>query len=157
MINPSEPSPDMSEFQPAPPGWALAYHPKTFTATSGPYYFRQGDAPGVGFFAEERHGNLAGVTHGGALLTLADMALWDICRRTVGLFHGVTVTLNAEFLGPGQVGDFIEATGEPTRIGGKLMFSRGLISAGDRPIMSFSGTLKRVNATPGDSSEPRQR
>ena len=82
--------------------------------------------------------------HGGALLTLADMALWDICRREVGVFNGVTVTLNAEFVGAGPVGEFIETTGEMVKAGRKLMFARGLVSARGEPLMSFSGTLKRL-------------
>ncbi|RZO67735.1 MAG: PaaI family thioesterase, partial [Parvularculaceae bacterium] len=58
--------------------------------------------------------------------------------------RGVTVTLNTEFLAPGQIGDFIIATGETTKVGGGLVFARGLITAEDRTLMSFSGALKRL-------------
>ena len=78
----------------APAGWTLFTAPESFTAASGPYFFRDGDEPGTAFFAEKRHQNLAGIVHGGALATLADMALWNICRRSIGPFRGVTVTLN---------------------------------------------------------------
>ncbi len=129
----------------APDGWTLQSHGETFSAHAGPFYFRkEGGAPGIGFFAEPHHANLGGIVHGGALLTLADMALWDICRREVGIFNGVTVTLNAEFVGAGPVGEFIEATGEMVKAGRKLMFARGLVSAKGEALMSFSGTLKRL-------------
>ena len=133
------------KFRPAPDGWSMQSHLETFSGQSGPFYFRDaGEEPGVGFFAEPRHANMGGVLHGGVLLTLADMALWDICKREIGFFKGVTVTMNAEFVGAGPIGGFIEATGEMVKAGGKLMFARGLISADGAPLMSFSGTLKRV-------------
>jgi len=130
---------------PAPDGWTLQSHGETFSGHAGPFYFRkEGDSAGVGFFSEPHHMNMGGVVHGGALLTLADMALWDICRREIGVFRGVTVTLNAEFVGAGPLGAFIEATGDVVRAGGKLLFARGIISAKGETLMSFSGTLKRI-------------
>lgn len=134
------------EPRPAPPGWVLQGHRETFSGHAGPYYFREeGAGSGVGFFAEPHHANMGGVIHGGALLTLADMALWDICRREIGIFKGLTVTLNAEFIGGGPVGEFIEATGETTRVGGKLLFARGLVTAKGEALLAFSGTLKRLS------------
>lgn len=130
---------------PAPDGWELRSHSETFSGRAGPFYFRtEKEKPGVAFYSKPHHANLGGVIHGGALLTLADMSLWDICMREVGRFHGVTVTLNSEFVGPGPIGSFIVATGEPVKIGRKLMFARGIIKAGDVPILTFSGTLKRL-------------
>ncbi|MEL7488853.1 MAG: hotdog domain-containing protein, partial [Pseudomonadota bacterium] len=77
----------------APEGWVRQDHLETFSGRAGPYFFREAGGPaGVGFYAEPHHLNLGGVVHGGALLTLADMALWDICRREIGIFMGVTVT-----------------------------------------------------------------
>lgn len=130
----------------APPGWVLQSHPQTFSAHAGPFYFREkGESPGVGFFSEPRHANLGGIVHGGALMTLADMSLWDICRRSEGNFKAVTVTMNAEFIGPGPVGAFIEATGEMTKAGRSLLFARGLVTANGKSLLSFSGSLKRFS------------
>jgi acyl-coenzyme A thioesterase PaaI-like protein len=126
-----------------PDGWELPAFKDTFSAHAGPFYFRKGEAPGVGFFAEPRHVNGGGVVHGGALLTLADMSLWDIARRAIGPFRGVTLTLNGEFLEPGEIGAFIEARGELTKRGKSLLFARGLIVQDGKTLMSFSGTLKR--------------
>ncbi|WDI32450.1 PaaI family thioesterase [Hyphococcus flavus] len=135
-----------SKSLPAPEGWTLQSHEETFSGRAGPYYFREeGPAPGVGFFARPHHANLGGFVHGGALLTLADMALFDICRRKIGLFRAVTVSLNSEFLRPGKVGTFIHASGETTAIGKSILFARGLVSADDKPLMNFSGTLKRLD------------
>ena len=132
--------------RPAPEGWTLQMMSESFAALAGPFYFRkEGPAPGVAFFSEQRHGNLGGIVHGGALLTLADMSLWDICRRTLGPFRAVTVTLNAEFIGRGPIGAFIEATGEMTKAGKSLVFARGIISANGESLLSFSGSLKRFD------------
>ncbi len=128
-----------------PEGWSLQSHRETFSGHAGPFYFRKEGGPaGVAFFSEPHHANMGGVIHGGALLTLADMALWDICRREIGVFKGLTVTLNAEFLSGGPVGAFIEATGEMVKAGRKMLFARGLVAANGETLMSFSGTLKRV-------------
>ena len=129
---------------PAPEGWVSKQVLDGFGYVAGPYYFRADPAtPGVGFYAEERHTNLRGIIHGGALLTLADMSLFDICFRKIGRFKAVTVTLNSEFLGAGPVGEFIEATGEMTGGGKSLLFARGIVTAKGKPLLSFLGTLKR--------------
>lgn len=130
-----------------PEGWVQLAPVETFSAMAGPYYFRPYDEkePGCGFLSEPRHTNIGGIVHGGALLTLADMALWDICRRVVGRFRGVTVTMNSEFLSPGPVGKFIMATGETTRIGKSMMFARGLVTCDGEKLLAFSGALKRIN------------
>ncbi len=136
---------ESDNFKP-PEGWSLQSHTDTFSGRAGPYYFREeGPVPGVGFFAEPHHMNYGGVTHGGALMTLADMSLWDICRRKVGSFRGVTVTLNAEFLRPGPSGCFIEATGETLAVGKRMLFARGLVTARGKAVLSFSGSLKRLD------------
>ncbi len=130
----------------APPGWVLQSHMQTFSGHAGPFYRREdGPASGMGFYAEPHHANLGNVVHGGALMTLADMSLFDICFRAAGRLKAVTVTMNAEFIGPGPIGEFIEASGEMTRAGKSLLFARGLITANGNSILSFSGTLKRVS------------
>ena len=129
-----------------PDGWRQPSHSHTFSGQAGPFYFREdGDEPGVGFFSEPHHANLGGAIHGGMLMTLADMSLWDIARRSIGVFKAVTVTMNAEFIGAGPIGEFIYATGETTHIGGRLIFARGLISAGEKRLLAFSGSLKRLS------------
>ncbi len=130
----------------APSGWVVQNHLQTFSGHAGPFYRREdGPEPGIGFYAEAHHANLGGVIHGGALLTLADMSLFDVCFRALGRLKAVTVTMNAEFLGPGPVGEFIEATGDMTKAGRSLIFARGLITANGKSILSFSGSLKRIS------------
>ena len=42
----------------------------------------------------------------------------------------------------------IEGTGEVVRMGGSLIFVRGLITTGPRPMMSFSGVIKKLRPRP---------
>lgn len=131
-----------------PDGWKIQSFPDTFSAHAGPFWFRDyaQSAPGVGFFSEAHHANAGGIVHGGALMTLADMSLWDICRRVVGPFRAVTLTLNAEFVAPGPIGRFIVATGEPVKIGKSILFARGVVACEGETLISFSGALKRIGA-----------
>jgi len=141
--------------RPPPEGWVRFAPPDTFAAFAGPVFRREdaSTAPGVGFWAEARHQNLAGVVHGGALLTLADMALFDIIFRRTGPIPAVTVSLNADFLRPAALGAFVEASGEAVRIGGSLLTARGFIRCENEVVVSFSGTLKRLE---GARAERRQ-
>ena len=124
-------------------GWEPMSFPQSFTERAGPYYVRKApNEPGIGFYARDHHLNLGGVVHGGALLSLADMGLWDVCRRKVGAFRGSTVTLNSEFAAPGKSGTFIETSGELVRAGRRLVVVRGLVTCEGETLLSYSGTLQ---------------
>ena len=56
----------------------------------------------------------------------------------------MTVAFGAEFLDAAFEGELIEATGEVTRAGKSLIFVRGILKTGERPLFTFSGTIKRV-------------
>jgi acyl-coenzyme A thioesterase PaaI-like protein len=127
-------------------GWRAWVGGDPFEDNSGPFYFRQ-DGDGTmrcAFRAEKKHMNGGGFMHGGCMLTFADYSLFVIGREALGSGHSVTVTLNGEFIGPAHVGDLVEATGEVTRAGGSLVFIRGMIATGGRPMMSFSGVVKKL-------------
>ena len=57
---------------------------------------------------------------------------------------GVTVSFGCEFLDAAREGELIEGSGEITRAGGSLIFLRGLLKSGERPLFTFSGTIKRL-------------
>ena len=132
--------------RPAPDGWMEPRYRQTFAFHAGPVYFRvPGPKAGVGFYSEPHHANLGNVIHGGALMTLADMALFDACFREYGEFAAVTLSLNVDFLNPGPIGKFIIAAGEITRAGKSIMFVRGFVEADDLALLSFSGSIKRLS------------
>ena len=86
--------------------------------------------------------------HGGCIMTFADFCLFALAypiRETEGSGAPmVTVSLNGDFVGPAFEGDLVEGRGEVIRAGGSLMFLRGVIETGGRPMMTFSGVVKKV-------------
>ena len=108
-----------------------------FLEIAGPTYSRREEDRSIttAMRAEERHLNGLGVVHGGALMSLADNALFNIATDAL--------TMNTEFLDAAQMGDLVVATGEVVRAGGSMIFVRGIVKAEGRPCLAFSGTIKK--------------
>ena len=49
-----------------------------------------------------------------------------------------------EFIDAVHQGELVEGTGEVVRAGHSIIFMRGMLTAEGRPVLSFSGTVKRV-------------
>ena len=130
-------------------GWWSWSGRDPFEMLIGPFYSRDQDGRGrCAFRAEPRHMNSLGAMHGGCMLSFADFALFNLSRRERPAGPAVTVNLNGDFVGPGHVGELIEATAEVTRAGRSLTFVRGLLTADGRPMLSFSGVIKAVARRP---------
>ena len=56
----------------------------------------------------------------------------------------MTVSFACEFLDAAREGELVEGTGEIMRAGASMVFLRGLLKSGERPLFTFSGTLKRL-------------
>ena len=126
-------------------GWTL-WSADPYELLSGPFYCRR-DADGrmvCAFRAEHKHMNGGGFMHGGCLMTFADYALFCIGAEALAESGSVTAALSGEFIDAAREGEFIEATGEVTRAGGSLVFIRGVVSSGGRPLLTFSGIVKKV-------------
>jgi len=130
-------------------GWMTYDLKDTFDQVVGPFYFRT-DSEGVrrcAFRAEQKHMNAGGRMHGGCLMTFADIALFQAAYQEMEGSRGVTVQLDSTFVDAVRVGDLVEATGEVVRAGGSLIFTRGVITADGRTVMTFSGVIKRWKET----------
>jgi uncharacterized protein (TIGR00369 family) len=127
-------------------GWRYWGDDDPFEAQSGPFYFREDDAGRVtcAFRAQKKHMNGGGFMHGGCMMTFADFALFAIAWQELKDVRAVTVSLNGEFISAGAVGDMVEATGEIVKAGGSLVFIRGTLRVADRPLMTFSGVIKKI-------------
>jgi uncharacterized protein (TIGR00369 family) len=100
---------------------------------------------------QNHHTNLVGTVHGGALLSLADVAVFAIPYL---LGHAVrsgavTLDLTMQFLAPAQVGSACDAVGEVLKETGRLVFVRGLLEQGEVRVAAFSGTLRKLSDSPG--------
>ncbi len=132
----------------AEPEWAGWYHwsgVDPFEDDVGPFFVRRDDKGLVtGFRPRARNCNSHGSIHGGCLMTFGDFSLFMIASTAGEEMSGVTVTFNAEFVGPARAGQLLEARGEVIRAGRSLVFARGLITADGKPSLAFSGTFKRI-------------
>jgi len=54
------------------------------------------------------------------------------------------VSFACEFLDAAREGELVEGTGDIMRAGGSMIFLRGLLKSAERPLFTFSGTIKRV-------------
>lgn len=118
-----------------------------FESTIGPFFFRATDGRAqCAFEAKPHHLNGGGAVHGGALMSFADFALFAIAHNALREVKAVTLTCNSEFIGAGGLDAWIEAEGEVLRDTRSLVFVRGLITQASRPLLAFSGTLKKIGA-----------
>jgi acyl-coenzyme A thioesterase PaaI-like protein len=92
--------------------------------------------------------NGGGTIHGGALMSFADFSLFAIAHNALRGAHAVTLTCNSEFLSAGGLDDIVYADGEVLRETRSLVFVRGLVTQDSRPLLAFSGTLKKINTLP---------
>lgn len=125
--------------------WSKGADP--FETAIGPFCFKQeGDRVRCAFQPRREHLNGGGTVHGGALMSFADFALFAIAHSALRGAHAVTLTCNSEFLGPGGLDGAIEAEGDVLRETRSLVFVRGLLTQSSRPVLAFSGALKKIAA-----------
>jgi uncharacterized protein (TIGR00369 family) len=116
-----------------------------FETVNGPFYFKR-DSDGVVCVFEPRHEHLngAGAIHGGALMTFADFSLFAIAHTALSEAKAVTLTCNSEFIAAGVPGALVEGRGEVLRSTRSLVFVRGTLTQAGKPVLAFSGTLKKL-------------
>ena len=148
-MNQASPGPTGARPDPDHPGW-LSYGdftPGSFAAATGKLLFRA-DGQGRGICrmqVEERHLNLGGSIHGGAVMSFIDMALFAAGRCAgVSEGHYVTLDLTTHFIARGRAGLPLEAHVELVRQTRSLAFLQGVVRQDGQPCYSFTGTLKRL-------------
>lgn len=125
-------------------GWRTWSHDK-FETHNGPFYHRMEDDGRIrcAFRVEKKHLNGGNNVHGGCFMTFADYCLFAIATPALQ-GPAVTVSFGCEFLDAAREGELVEGSGEITRAGSSMIFLRGLLKSGERPLFTFSGTIKRV-------------
>ncbi|MCA6124173.1 PaaI family thioesterase [Bradyrhizobium sp. WSM 1704] len=125
-------------------GWRT-WRRDNFETHTGPFYHRVDENGRVtcAFRVVEKHLNGSGNVHGGCFMTFADYCLFALATPVLQ-GSGVTVSFASEFLDAARKGELIECVGEVMRAGMSLIFVRGMLMSGTRPLFSFSGTIKRV-------------
>ena len=119
----------------------------SFAAATGKLLFRP-DGPGqaiVRMFPDERHMNMGGSIHGGAVMSFIDMALFG-GGHCAGMSeaHYVTLDLTTHFIARGRAGVPLDAHVELIRETRSMAFLQGVCRQDGEPCYSFTGTLKRL-------------
>jgi uncharacterized protein (TIGR00369 family) len=118
-----------------------------FEVHNGPFWHREENGEvRCAFRLEKKHINGSGAVHGGCLMAFADYCLFAIGNTVLLDGRGVTLSFSSEFVDAAYEGDLIEGRGEVVRAGRSIVFLRGMLTCGERPLLSFSGTVKRINA-----------
>ena len=131
------------------PGWySWGEFPRgSFAAATGKLLFKP-DGPGRAacrIFPTERHLNMGGSLHGGAVMSFIDMALFA-GGRCAGMAEGhyVTLDMTTHFLARGRTGVPLDAEVELVRQTRGHVFLQGVCRQDGEACYSFTGTLKRI-------------
>ncbi|WP_431469515.1 PaaI family thioesterase [Sphingosinithalassobacter sp. LHW66-3] len=141
------------EDDPDAPGWKRWELPASslFNSFIGPVRVRvEVGVARVRWQAEERHANLRGHVHGGALLGFLDICLFAAARGLDVLESGPasTVDLTTHFLAGAPIEHVVEARVELTRETGRFLFLRGLVVQGEESVASFSALIRKPSRKP---------
>lgn len=104
-----------------------------FNLYAGPFWRLRadGDVRRFAFIVADKHMNGSGSLHGGVLMTFADVAMSQTARAVSGAQSCSTVALSCDFVGPGKLGDLIEAHVRVTRQTRTMIFlSADIVSSG---------------------------
>lgn len=136
----------MTEHKNALPDGAELVSTAGFNQFVGPLYaLRDGEDGAVkryAFVAADKHMNSANAVHGGMLMTFMDVAMSRTARAVSGAQVCSTVSLTTDFVGPGRLGDLIEAHIRVTRRARTMVFMSGLLVCADRTLLSATGLWK---------------
>lgn len=116
-----------------------------FLRLTGPLYVkRDGSKLVLGLRVEKRHCNIAGICHGGMLMTFADMQLGIGARFESEPNAGFspTISLTADFLSPALDGAWIEGRTDLLRSTRNFLFCQCIVTANGAPVMRASGIMK---------------
>lgn len=104
----------------------------------------EGETRRFALLVEQKHMNSSGSLHGGVLMTLADIAMSRTSRAASGAESCSTVSLTCDFIGPGKLGDVIEARVRVTRQTRTMIFLSADIICGERVLAVATGLWKIV-------------
>ena len=120
-----------------------------YNATLGKLVVRP-EGPGkarVRIWPERRQSNIADVVHGGAIMTLIDMALFagGSMAGLGDVAFAVTLDCQVQFIAPARLGLALDAAVELIKETRRLAFLRGLVEQDGITIAAFSGTLRKAS------------
>ncbi len=132
-----------------PEGFAQHFRRSGLTDPWEPLYSRKlDDRLQMGLVLGEAHCNSRGLVHGGLIAALADNAMGLSCALQlqdggVDISGGlVTVSLSTDYVGAGQLGQWLLIDPDVTKTGKSICFARALIRADETLIATAHATFK---------------
>ena len=126
-----------------PVGFEPYAQPSAFLDRIGPFMQRRTET-GVTFAVRvaDYHCNRRGMAHGGLIVTLADVALgktgeW-LSRPPLSL---LTASLTVDFYTAAQLGEWVEASTDVSRVGRRMAFGNCYLRVGEKLIARASGVF----------------
>jgi uncharacterized protein (TIGR00369 family) len=146
---------DLSRRPPAsvPPGFVELTEAIGFAAANGPWFEKIEDARLVrGFLAGPQHANSLGIVHGGMMAAFLDSAMgstvWHVLKR-----RAVTLKLSLDYLGPGRVGEWLQADAEVMGEDEHAVQVRGRLYGRRHEVLTGIGTFALLSRQ--RSAKPR--
>jgi uncharacterized protein (TIGR00369 family) len=135
-----------------PPGFRPLSRRSPMIDIIGPVYSRgAGKDLVLGLRAEEKHCNGRGSVHGGALATIADIALgYALSYSTDPPTNAVTANLTLDYAGGAKPGDWLETQVDIQKLGKRLAYANCYISANGERIVRASAVFLVVPAAKRD-------
>lgn len=94
---------------------------------------------------DERHLNMLGIVHGGALIALLDATLGLEATRLHDDAAMVTIQLDCNLIKAAQAGETLTARARVVSATRSLVFMQGEARSGARVVASATGIWKRIN------------
>ncbi|MEM7019347.1 MAG: PaaI family thioesterase [Pseudomonadota bacterium] len=144
-----------------PKGFELFDTESPFIKSVGPFYYQQREQQVMlGLLVGEQHCNRAGKLHGGMICTIADIAIGNnigiaLAEKSEAASESqrayangtrgasiATVSLNTDFAGTANIGDWVEVSVDVQRAGRSLAFANAYLFCGDERIARVSAVFK---------------
>jgi uncharacterized protein (TIGR00369 family) len=124
-----------------PPGFSRLTDVAGFAEANGPWFEKIEDGRLIrGFLAGPQHANSLGIVHGGMMAAFLDSAMgttvWHVLKR-----RAVTLTLSLDFLGPGRIGDWMQAEGEVVGHDEQMVQVRGRLYGRRHEVLTGLGAF----------------
>jgi uncharacterized protein (TIGR00369 family) len=128
-----------------PDGFRRLSEASGFAAANGPWFEKiEGDRAIRGFLPGPQHANALGIVHGGMLAAFLDSAMgtavWHTLKR-----RAVTLRLTIDYLGPGRIGDWLQAEGEVVGHDEHLVQVRGRLYGRRHDVLAGLGTFSLLS------------
>ena len=131
-----------------PEGFARHFRSSPLTEPWEPIYSKRTDkAVIIGLRLAPPHTNSRGMAHGGLITSLADNAMGLSCGHVLGGgTRLVTASLSIDFIGPAQVGQWLQVETDVIKTGRSLCFAQSLVMVDGVPCARASASFSVVKA-----------